>query len=284
MTAYAREVLNSPIGNICWELRSVNHRYLEVYFKLPEEIRDLEHGLREAVRKTLVRGKLDCVVKLESKALASTELDLNQQVLNNISAACNKISQSLHNPAAISALDLLKWPGVINSVEQNQTELSAHIMQSFKQALSKLITARNNEGLQLQQIIQQKLELIDMQVANLQQQLPNIIEQYRQKLSSRIAELQLNLDQNRLEQELVYLLQKSDISEEIDRLKIHILDFKQVVKTGEAVGRKLDFILQEMNREANTMASKSISSLSSTIALELKVLIDQIKEQVQNLE
>jgi len=284
MTAYAREVVTSPLGDVSWEVRSVNHRYLELYFKLPEEFRDLEYSLRELGRKTVARGKIDCVLKIDHKSTASPELELNMQAAHGLIAACNKISESLKNVAPISPLEIIKWPGVIITPEQNQVILSDCIKQCFIKVMDSMIQARKNEGSQLLGLIIVKLESIVQQINNLQQQMPIIVAQYRQKLIDKITDLNLSLDQNRFEQELVYLLQKSDITEEIDRLNIHAVELKHVCANGGTVGRKLDFLLQEMNREANTIASKSIANLTSTAAIELKVLIEQIKEQVQNLE
>ena len=284
MTAYAREVIDSPSGNIVWELRSVNHRYLEMYFKLPEEVRDLEYFLREAGRKAIARGKVDCVLKLDHKSMPFSNLEISTTAAQSLITACNTIARSLTDPAPISPIDIIKWPGVIINSEQDQTELSASIKSGFSKALAKLVQARHNEGSQLIAVITLKLDCILQHIDYLQQQMPSITTQYTKRITDRISELQLNLDQNRFEQEFVYLLQKSDITEEVERLKIHALALKEVCSAGGTAGRKLDFLLQEMNREANTIASKSIATVTSTISVELKVLIDQIKEQVQNLE
>lgn len=284
MTAYAREVIDSPSGNIVWELRSVNHRYLELHFKLPEEVRDLEYSLREAARAVVARGKVDCLLKLDHKTVSLANLEFSASAAQSVIAACNTIAKSLTNPSSISAMDVLKWPGVVITPEQDHIELSYNIKTGFVRALDKLVQARRSEGSQLMAVITLKLDKILQYVDELQQQIPHMTTQYTQKITARIAELQFNLDQNRFEQELVYLLQKSDIVEEIERLKIHAMALTDVCGAGGIAGRKLDFLLQEMNREANTIASKSIATVTSTIAVELKVLIDQIKEQVQNLE
>jgi uncharacterized protein (TIGR00255 family) len=284
MTAYAQLITDSPWGNLCWEMRSVNNRYLELYFKLPEEVRELEYGLREIARQAIGRGKLECLLKLENKRLEEPEIKLNMHATRNIIAACNKISETLTNSATLSAIDILKWPGVIESNTAAQTELHLAIKKSFSEALNKLKDARQTEGSELAKIINTKLATMLQHIQQVQQQLPTILIQQKERLAAKIADMNLTLDENRLEQELVYILQKADIAEEIDRLLIHVAECKRVCATDNMVGRKLDFLLQEMNREANTLASKSVATLTSMVAIELKVLIEQIREQVQNLE
>lgn len=284
MTAYAQEITNGPLGSITWELRSVNHRYLEFYFRLPEAARDLEYALREITRNNLARGKLDCSLKLDTDVLQTNTIEINEQVVHNLVAACNKIGQSTMNLAAISPLEILHWPGVIKTSAQDQEQLFILIKQSFNKALDKLKLARQQEGQQLGKIISDKLVMIMQIVKNLQDNLPEILAQQKQRLVTKLGDLKLSVDENRLEQEYVYLVHKSDVTEEIERLIIHSQEIEKVCNQGTVVGKKLDFLVQELNREANTLASKSVSSLSSSAAVELKILIEQIREQVQNIE
>lgn len=284
MTAYAQVTANGLWGNLVWEIRSVNHRYLEQFFKIPEEVRDLEFALREVARQSLARGKLDCCLKLTLIDQDQQLIELNLPFIQQLITASNQISNLIEKPAPVSPLELLRWPGAIVNIQTDKSELHKVIRQGFVQAIEKLKQARYNEGAALLNIINTKLDCIEQQVAIIREKLPEILVQLKANLISKIEGLNLTLDNNRLEQEYVYLLQKSDISEELERLAVHVNEFKRVLSNENAVGRKLDFLLQEMNREANTLASKSIASLTSLAAVELKVLIEQIREQVQNLE
>ncbi len=284
MTGYAQELNQGSFGELVWELRSINHRYLELHFKLPEEVRDLEYSLRELVRQKFGRGKIECLLKLNSTHNDKIDFKLNLPLIQTIITHANQIAAQINNSAPISPLELMRWPGVVQANNAPQIELIEAIKQAFIQGMQKLAQSRQVEGAQLATLIHNKLDAMVQQIHIVQQQLPDILAQQKTRLIDKINELSLSLDANRLEQEFVYLLHKADVVEEMERLLIHIAECKRVVNTENTVGRKLDFLLQEMNREANTLASKSVTTIMSTVAVELKVIIEQIREQVQNIE
>jgi uncharacterized protein (TIGR00255 family) len=286
MTAFARQASQQTWGSLIWEIRSVNHRYLEPGFKLPESMRRIENELRELLRRRITRGKLECTLRLQQDNGDQTAaISINEALLSQLIRASQTVQQQLPQPAAkLNPLELLQWPGVIINQQADSEQLCQLALQVFAQSLDQLLESRQREGAQLKQFIEQRLDAIAVITADVKQQLPQILQQQRQKLQQRLAELTADFDNDRLEQEMVLLAQKADVDEELDRLDAHLLEVRRVLKKGEACGRRLDFLMQELNREANTLSSKSIVSNTTQAAVELKVLIEQMREQIQNIE
>jgi len=284
MTAFARQEASLEGGTLTWEIRSVNHRYLEPNFRIPEQFREAEGQLRERLRKKLARGKLDCTLKWQDSERDTKELSLNTESLKQLNAALEAIANKVPNSNAANALDILQWPGIIDHKEADKVELIKQTVNTFAAAIDTLVESRRREGEQLEPLFDDRLTKIDAIVSEVRAQLPQIIEQQRENLRKRFTELSVELDPQRLEQEMVMLAQKSDVDEELDRLEAHVREVRKVLKKKEPVGRRLDFLMQELNREANTLSSKSIVTDTTRAAVELKVLIEQMREQVQNVE
>jgi len=284
MTAFSRQETSSEVGDLVLELRTVNHRYLDISLRLPEELRNLEPLLREQIAARLGRGKLECNLRYNSPELSQIELPVDDDRVKRIAHACRHIDSFLYSPAPISSLDVLRMPGVVQSKPLDLEQLKTVVTDLLAQALDSLVTVREREGQKLAQIIRERCETMDAIVAEVKQTLPEILQQWREKLVSRLNEAKLELDQDRLEQEMVYLAQKTDVAEEIDRLSMHIAEVKRVLDADKPVGRRLDFLMQELNREANTLGSKSIHADTTRASVDLKVLIEQMREQIQNIE
>ncbi len=283
MTAFAHQRSEFPWGNATWELRSVNHRYLELSFKLPESWRHLEPKLRDELRALFQRGKLECSLKLQLQEEEHT-LSLNSELANQIIDSAQSLRDRVDNPAPLNLLELLRWPGVIRPTELDGEAIGKDLMQSFVTATQEQLANRHREGDALAALIQSRLEQISTIVADVRARMPGIIEQQRSKLIQRVAELKVELDNDRLEQEVALIAQKADVDEELDRLDTHVAEVKRVLKKGGACGRRLDFLMQELNREANTLSSKAVVTDNTQAAVELKVLIEQMREQIQNIE
>lgn len=284
MTAFSRKELKAPWGTLSWELRSVNHRYLEISPRLPDTLRDLENPTREKLRQTLDRGKVECTLKLKAENITPSRLDLNEDFIRQLLETAHRLSSITGEPANLSAATLLSWPGVIQTPETDQSEIQQAALSLLDETLQDFIANREREGAVLKQIILDRLSRIEDQVAIVRGQLPSILQAQREKLIARLADICANPDQDRLEQELVYLAQKADVDEELDRLATHVKEVRRSLNQGGAVGRRLDFLMQELNREANTLGSKSVHTLTTQVAVELKVLIEQMREQIQNIE
>ncbi len=282
MTAFARESIQEPAVLIV-ELRSVNHRYLDCHFKLPEHLRALEPRLREALARSLKRGKVDCHIRAVENEEASS-LAVDQAYLDAVLAALDKIRERTDALAAPSALELLRFPGVCESNARDEGALQKSALEVFERALEGLLESRAREGTQLGEFLLARLDAISAEVERVQEELPALRQRQEERLRRRLEDLEQPLDEGRLEQELVIALQKSDVDEELDRLRAHIEEVRRVVAEGGPCGRRLDFLMQELNREANTLSSKSIASSTTQSAVELKVLIEQMREQVQNVE
>jgi uncharacterized protein (TIGR00255 family) len=284
MTAFARRDVETPWGSLVWELRSVNHRYLEVASRLPEELRGLEPQVRQLVSRELSRGKVDCTLRFQAKDLATGEFDLNKALVDKVIDAGEKIREIASGAAPLRTIDILRWPGVLKTVELDVDVLGRQALELLAQALSELVDTRVREGERLREIIEQRLDATAQIVAAVREALTDMRQQFRQRLQERLAELKQELDPARLEQEIALLAQKSDVQEELDRLQTHVDEVRRVLNDTQAVGRRLDFLMQELNREANTLAAKSADMRVTNGAIELKVLIEQMREQVQNIE
>ncbi|WP_372862697.1 YicC/YloC family endoribonuclease [Spongiibacter sp.] len=283
MTAFAHRRSEHSWGTAIWELRSVNHRYLELSFKLPENWRQLEPELRERLRDNLQRGKVECSLRLSLKE-QEQQLSLNHELAEQLLNTAHALRADITHAAPINVLEVLRWPGVMQSAEPDGDTISKDLLTAFAEALNDQRDNRRREGAALAQLIEQRLHSIDQIVAELRQRMPEIVAGQRDKLRSRLAELQAELDSDRLEQEMALIAQKADVDEELDRLDTHVKEVRRVLSKGGAAGRRLDFLMQELNREANTLSSKAVVADSTQAAVELKVLIEQMREQIQNIE
>jgi len=283
MTAFARKQFKGDWGTAVWEIRSVNQRYLETYFRLPEQFRGLEAKLKEIFRKTLQRGKIECSLRFDANNSAQDALSMNQelaaQLIQNAQWVLDKAGSGTLNP-----LDILKWPGVMQAPEQDLDAITIELMAGFEETLHEFIDARAAEGGNLAVFIEQRLEAISEQADKVRSSMPEVQAWQKARILKKFEDANVDLDSNRVEQELVLLAQKSDVAEELDRLDSHISESRNVLKKGGPVGRRLDFMMQEFNREANTLGSKVINSEITAAAVECKVLIEQMREQVQNIE
>lgn len=284
MTAFARQDISTDAGVLTWEIRSVNHRYLEPHFRLPDNFREIEPGLRDALRKHLARGKLDCTLKFQSQSTGVNTLQVNQEVLEKLNDATEQARNVFLGAAPINLLDVLNWPGVINSDTEDKKALNKAALSAFTEALSSLIDTRQREGEQLKPLFEERLDSISAIVSDVRAKLPSILKQQSENIRTRFEEAKVELEAGRLEQEMVILAQKSDVAEELDRLDAHVHEVRSTLAKNEPIGRRLDFLMQELNREANTLSSKAIVTDTTNAAIELKVLIEQMREQVQNVE
>ena len=285
MTGFARREAKLPWGTLVWEIRSVNHRYLEPSFRLPEDFREIEPYLRDAMRKALQRGKVEASLSVQWEQEGESDLGINLSKIAQLTKAAQQINGLLGAIAApVNALDILRWPGVIQKQELDREQMHKAALELFDLALEGLIEHRSREGAELQQLIINRLDSVSAQVVNVRARMPEILAAQREKLQTKLAALQVDLEPERLEQEIVLLAQKADVDEELDRLDTHVIEVKRSLKQTDSLGRRLDFLMQELNREANTLSSKSIVSETTQAAVELKVLIEQMREQVQNIE
>ncbi len=284
MTAYGRTEESSETGHIIWEIRSVNHRYLEVNIRLPEELRMLETKVREHISGKLKRGKVDCSLRFDACEIAGNGLSINANLANNLIKSAESIQTSITNPAELSAMDFLRWPGVIIRDTIDAESISASLLEQLDMTLEHVVGTRLREGNKLQAMIFERCDTIASLLHRFREKLPEIQQILRDRLSDKSQELSIELDKDRLEQEILLLVQKSDVAEELDRLDAHLGEVRQVVQKNEPVGRRLDFLMQEMNREANTLGSKAANIDYTNTSVDLKVLIEQMREQIQNIE
>jgi uncharacterized protein (TIGR00255 family) len=284
MTAFARRELDTETGVLSWEIRSLNHRYLEPGLRLPEELRAAEATVRERLGKRLSRGKVECTCRYRPLATSSVPVDIDADNLARLLSACEQVAAGLPAVAPMNPLDLLRWPGVLRENVVDTEPLVSSALALLEQTLDDLVASREREGEQIAALLQQRCDAMSDLVVRAREMLPGIRAALRTRLESRLADLEIPADPGRLEQELVLQLQKLDVDEEMDRLENHIGEVRRVLKRREPVGRRLDFLMQELNREANTLGSKSVSSDTTVISVELKVLIEQMREQVQNVE
>lgn len=284
MTAYARKQIQAALGTIVCELRGVNHRYLEISFKLPDSLRELEPCFREQLRRALQRGKIECQLRYHPPEMSSTAFHINASLAHAVSKACDEIVLLLQNPAPIQAMDILTWPGVLQLTEVNVTDIAPWLEQVIGETLADFMSVRAREGEETATYLHDRLNNIETILATITSKLPQVIDQGRQRLQNRFAEVQLHINPERLEQEMIIFMQKIDVAEEIERLRTHTQEVRRVLGGGGAVGRRLDFLMQELNREANTLGAKSVDVTITQAAVELKVIIEQMREQVQNIE
>ena len=288
MTGFARVQETNDAGSITWELRSVNHRYLELGIKLPEDFRQLESEIRKLSAKFLTRGKVDLGLRYKLDQQQQTDITLNQEIVISLRDVEQQVLNIVHDGSKLSVSDILGWPGVIADVERDLSILDELAISCLKAALKQLQQGRETEGSALDELIRDRCAQISEIIGEVRQHRPEIVAALREKwesnLDEKLKQWRETANENRLEQELVMLAQKLDVEEELDRLDTHVAEVLKVLERDEAVGRRLDFLMQELNREANTLGSKSQDSQTTQHAVDLKVLIEQMREQVQNIE
>lgn len=283
MTGFARKELKAEWGTAVWEIRSVNQRYLETFYRIPENFRALEPSLRDRLRKKLNRGKVECGLRINFSESNVGELSVNQELAKQLIKAA-KWTQSAGADGQIYPADILRWPGVMGSEEADMDTIQKELLDLFDGTLKDFIASRAGEGENMKALIEQRLSAIAEQAKQVEAHMPEILEWQKDRIRTKFSEAKIELDDNRVEQEMILIAQKSDVAEELDRLHSHISETNKILKKGGAVGRRLDFMMQEFNREANTLGSKSINSQVTQSAVELKVLIEQMREQIQNIE
>lgn len=285
MTGFAGAERQYPFGRLTWELRSVNHRYLEIGFRVPEEFRMLEPEIRRIVGEFVSRGKVDATLRYVPAAdMASSNLELNQELVSRLLALHAQMQELSGNNQDPDLRSLMRWPGVVTERATDPQPLHDAALELLAGAAAGLQSARGREGTEMDAAIRERLQSIEEQTIEIRGWLPEIREGLRQKILARVADLQQPLDPGRLEQEVAFLAQKIDVDEELDRLDAHVKEARLVLGRDDPVGRRLDFLMQEFNRESNTLSSKSVDNRTTQAAVELKVAIEQMREQVQNIE
>lgn len=284
MTAFSRGQSQGEWGNLICEIRSINHRFIEIGVHLPEILRPLEMQVREVVRKYLKRGKIELNLRYQASSNQQGLITLNTSLAKEVISACEVLTSLLANPAPIQPTDLLRFPGIIETQQTNFQILETQVLPLVTATIKDLMSARRREGQELAQTLLVRVDAIDLELNKIAEQYPHTLEELQNKLTKRFLDAKIELDPNRLEQEMLIFAQKLDIAEEIERTKTHLKEMRRVLLEGGSVGRRLDFLLQELNRETNTIGSKSIDAHITHLAVEIKVLIEQIREQVQNIE
>ncbi|HTV79293.1 MAG TPA: YicC/YloC family endoribonuclease [Steroidobacteraceae bacterium] len=285
MTGFARRETSGPWGSLICELRSVNHRFLESSLRLPEELRSLDPEIRQQFGRGLKRGKVDCTLTYRRTDTAARALDLDRGILEQLLGRVREVTALAGTtPVSLDALEALRWPGVIRETDTGTEDLLAAAKALSAATIDDLVQARAREGARLGQLIEQRCAALLVLVGQVRNRLPEVRARIRARLDERLAELAVEVDQDRLEQELALLLQRLDVDEELDRLGAHIAEIRRIIGGNEPAGRRLDFLMQELNREANTLSSKSQDLDTTRAAVDMKVLIEQLREQVQNIE
>jgi uncharacterized protein (TIGR00255 family) len=282
MTAYARKDKQADWGHAVWELRSVNHRFLEINFSLPEPFNYLEPLLRQQLSQRVHRGKLDVKLRYQVSS-KSIPLEVDESLADSIIEAYTKLAKRVQVTRPLNPSELLHWPNILK-LSANTKVLESQLLALFAKALDDLCSVKQTEGEALFAVIWQRLVKLHDLIQKLAQQLPHLLSLQRKKILARFSELNLSLEANRLEQEIVFFMQKTDVAEEIDRLQIHLNESKKLLEKNNVCGKQLDFLLQELNREANTLASKSLNAHLNLLVVNMKTLIEESREQVQNIE
>jgi len=284
MTAFARESRTGDVGELTWEVRTVNHRFLEPHIRLPEELRGLDTQVRNRLAARLQRGKVDCTLRYAPAVGAANAIRINRPFVEQLLAAGRELGALTGRAQEPTPFDLLRWPGVVQETEPDLDQLGAEALALLEQTLDSLLETREREGARLAQLLRERCERLGESAARVRERLPEVLAGVRQRLADRLTELRAELDPTRLEQEIALVAARLDVDEELDRLGAHIEEVLDVLTRDEPVGRRLDFLMQELNREANTLGSKSADVAVTREAVEMKVLIEQMREQVQNLE
>ncbi len=283
MTGFARKKVSSPWGDVTCEIRSVNHRFCEISLKTADIFRSYEKNIRENIQKKLMRGKIDIFIRYEPNENLPYDLAINNALAEQVMKIASKTKATFPG-TSLEIMQLLNWPGILRTEETHVDALAQSMLDLVAETLEDLTGARQKEGERLKQFLLERLELLREQMQIVEQKLPDIYQSQRDRLHARLADLKDSLNPDRLEQEMLIFAQKTDVAEELERLSSHMQAIQDFLKSAGAAGRKLDFYLQELNREANTLASKSVNALMSQAAIEMKVVIEQMREQVQNIE
>jgi len=284
MTGFARQSVEADLGALTWELRAVNHRYLDISFKLPDELRPKEQAFRQQVGSKLKRGKVECAFRFRPAFDAGTEMPLNDELVKLVSSRLQTIASGLDNANPVSPIDILRWPGVIQQSEVDLEPLFAAATSLLDEAIDAMSGMRASEGERIASMLKSRCADIGNLATSVRTRMPEVLEAARLRQRERIDRLEVEADPERLELELALVAQKIDVDEEVDRLDSHVTEIRETLAKDEPVGRRLDFLMQELNREANTLGSKSADTETTKAAVELKVLIEQMREQVQNVE
>lgn len=285
MTAFAAETIETDLGKLTCEIKSVNQRFLDITIKCPDFLRSAEHAIRKSIENTLSRGKVLVLLNFyPGESTSLTELKVNHALLDQLRHCVTEINKTLGTADVLQLPHFMKWPDVIIQAPTDTSQLQSATLQLMEQALSSLVDSRQREGAAMQQVLADKLETLSTITASIREDVPTINQYLYDKLQQRLADLDIDAQPERFEQELALQLQKIDIAEELDRLDAHVAEFKRVLTLDEPVGRRMDFLMQELNREANTIASKSAAVSTSKAGIELKVVIEQMREQIQNIE
>lgn len=284
MTAFSHQESVTENGKLNWEIRTVNHRYLDVSIRLPEEFRAQENAYRTLIQSKLQRGKLEATLRYTASSGEDTAIVVNEPLARALIIACRQIEAITDSPDPLKAVDILRWPGVTQDTPPDLESLAAQSRELLVRTLDDLIATREREGKRLAEFIDQRCDQIAEITVRIRKRRPEIIKGIRDKINQRVEDLDITPDNNRLEQELVLLAQRLDVDEELDRLMAHLDEITNVLERNEPIGRRLDFLMQELNREANTLASKSNDAETTQAAVDLKVFIEQMREQIQNIE
>jgi uncharacterized protein (TIGR00255 family) len=282
MTAYAQANIKTEYGEISCEIRGVNHRYLDIAARMPEELRYLESEIKDIASKKLSRGRLDCFIRLNQDE--TSDLQPNPEIAAQLNVLVEQMQAHIPSMQALRAIDVLRWPGVLAQKEMDADKMKASFQSVVGECIDELIIMRQREGAKMAELITTRLAEMQAIVDQVKAVLPEIAEQYRERIETKLAEIKDQLDPSRLEQEMVIFLQKSDVAEELDRLVVHMDEVASILNKDKPAGRRLDFLMQELNREANTLGSKAQDTRITQASVDLKVLIEQMREQVQNIE
>ncbi|WP_020558955.1 YicC/YloC family endoribonuclease [Thiofilum flexile] len=284
MTAFAYRESTTDQGMLSLEIRSVNHRYLDISLRLPEEFRNQENTLRDFILSRVKRGKIELTLRFTPLFNTENAIQVNEELAKSLIVACRQIEAIAGNTEALKAVDILRWPGVTQEARPNLEHLHQQVRALVLEALNDLVSTRSREGQRLAEFIYARCDQIAEISVRIRKRRPIIIQQLRDKILQRLEELNIHPDNNRLEQELVLLAQRLDVEEELDRIMAHLDEINEVLERKEPIGRRLDFLMQELNREANTLSAKSNDTETTQATVDLKVLIEQLREQVQNIE
>ena len=284
MTGFARQSVESGLGTLTWELRAVNHRYLDVQFRLPEELRGKEQAFKQQLGAVLKRGKVECTLHVRRALNQQADLQINMELVALLRKRVTEISTALHDTQLLNPIDVLRWPGVVSEPEIDAEPLYVEAAALLDKSLDAIAAMRASEGERIAKMLESRCADIAAIAQSVRIRLPEVLSGAHARQRERIARLDVEADPARLEVELALIAQKLDVDEELDRLDSHLAEIRQALGGEEAVGRRLDFLMQELNREANTLGSKSADAETTKAAVELKVLIEQMREQIQNVE
>ncbi|MDX1519436.1 MAG: YicC/YloC family endoribonuclease [Gammaproteobacteria bacterium] len=284
MTSFGRVEETTDFGYVIWDIRTVNHRYLDINLRLPEEMRMLENGIRQKISDSIRRGKVDCSLRYDPDHGGTGTITINRDRATQVIEAARSLSEPSTAFTTINPVEVMRWPGVIEREQIDLDAIGETLMTLLDKTLAMVVDTRRTEGEKIRQLIDDRCEEVTRIVAGVKEMMPGILDAMRDKLNTRVSELTAELDHDRLEQEVVLLAQKADVAEELDRLEAHIAEVQRTLSAKQPVGRRLDFLMQEMNREANTLGSKSADIKMTNASVELKVLIEQMREQIQNIE